>query len=54
MYLCFCRRVQPARYCLEHNKRSVDLSLPLRFANIPANAVVELVLKQGGLAIQSS
>lgn len=35
--------LQPAKFALEYNRRLVDLSLPLRFSGIPANAVVDLV-----------
>jgi hypothetical protein len=41
----FCSRngMDPSKYRLMHGKAAVDMSLPLRLANVPANAVLELV-----------
>jgi hypothetical protein len=47
---CRKRGLEPGRYALEHaaTRRTVDLSLPFRFANLQANAILELVPRAGG------
>ena len=39
---CATFKVEPASHALRYKKKDLDLTLPLRLANLPAGAVAEL------------
>ena len=39
---CSVFKLDPARHALRHKKKDLELTLPLRLANLPSGAVAEL------------